>query len=262
MDAGSLWLASPVYHLGYLSNFCELKIALLTSEGYVNSFGAFQAYYTETLNVPPSTISWIGSVQVCLVFVVGAFSGRMLDAGLFVPTFLVGAIIQLLGIFTMSLSTKYWQLVITQGVMTGLGGGIFFTPSIGLVTTWFSSRRAVAVGIATSGNAVGGMVYPILARELLARIGFAWTTRVLGFLNLAALALVLGFMRPRLPPRKTGPIIELKAFREPVYALFVTGMTGMTSSMYFLMYFVSSPKRLSCSTVLTREGRLIRRRSR
>ena len=86
-------------------------IVIMTTWGYVNSFGSFQTYYTSTLPQSPSTISWIGSIQVWLTFFVGAFSGRLLDAGLFVPTFFVGAVLQVLGIFLMSISTKYWHLM-------------------------------------------------------------------------------------------------------------------------------------------------------
>lgn len=90
---------------------------LFTTWGWVNSYGAFQNYYTLNLGVSASTISWIGSVQNFLTFVIGIFSGRLLDAGYFVPTFAVGSTIQILGIFFMSLSTKYWQLMLTQGMM-------------------------------------------------------------------------------------------------------------------------------------------------
>lgn len=104
--------------------------------GYLNSFGAFQTYYEQTMpDTPPSTISWIGSLQIWLTMVTGVFSGRLLDAGFFVPTFFVGAALQVLGLFLMSVSKTYWQLMLTQGVITGLGGGIFFTPSLALVTT-------------------------------------------------------------------------------------------------------------------------------
>lgn len=65
----------------------------------------------------------------------GVFTGRLLDAGYFVPTFFVGATLQVLGIFLMSICTKYWQLMLTQGFLTGLGGGIFFTPALALVAT-------------------------------------------------------------------------------------------------------------------------------
>jgi hypothetical protein len=130
-------------------------LIIFVTWGYVNSFGSFQAYYTEVLPEPPSTISWIGSIQVFLTFFIGAFSGRLLDAGLFVPTLFVGGVLQLLGIFMMSLSTKWYQLLLSQGVLTGIGGGIFFCPSMGLIATYFSGRRALAVGIVTTGNSVG-----------------------------------------------------------------------------------------------------------
>lgn len=215
-------------------------LVIFTTWGWVNSYGAFQTYYTLNLNESASTISWIGAIQNWLTFFIGAFSGRLLDAGWYVPTLIVGSVIQLVGIFLMSVSTKYWHLMLTQGILTGLGGGIFFTPSLGLVATYFSSKRAFALGIATTGNAVGGMVYPVLVKELLPKIGFAWTTRVIGFLNLALLAVVIAFMRPRLPPRKSGPVVDWGAFKEPPYALFVAGLFFVIWAVYYTFYYVSS----------------------
>lgn len=199
-------------------------LVLFTTWGYVNSFGSFQSYYTSTLPESASTISWIGSIQVWLTFFIGAFSGRLLDAGLFIPTFIVGAVLQLLGIFLMSISTRYWHLMLTQGVLTGIGGGIFFCPAMGLLATYFSSHRGMAIGLATTGNSAGGMVYPAIVRQLLPQLGFAWTARILGFVNLGCLAVVLTFMRPRLPPRATGPVIDWKAFTEPVYVCWTAGL--------------------------------------
>lgn len=100
-------------------------IVILTTWGLVNSYGAFQSYYAVSLDLDPSTISWIGSVQNFLTFFIGTLSGRLLDAGYFVPCFIVGSITQVLGIFFMSLSTKYWQLMLSQGIMTGIGGSSF-----------------------------------------------------------------------------------------------------------------------------------------
>ena len=139
----------------------------------------------------------------------------------------------------MSLSKTFWQLMLTQGVLTGLGGGIFFTPAMGLMATYFSSHRAFAIGVATSGNAVGGMIYPVIVEQLLPKIGFAWTARVLGFLNAGLLAIVIAFMRPRLPPRRSGPIIDWGAWLEPPYAFFVAGLFFIMWSIYFTFYYVS-----------------------
>lgn len=156
----------------------------------------------------------------------------------------------------MSLSTKYWQLMLTQGIMTGLGGGLFFTPSLGLVGTYFNKKRALAIGIATTGNSAGGIVYPVLVQQLLPKLGFAWTSRVLGFLNLGILCVVFVFMRPRcvkyfvkrdmsllicefdrLPPRKSGPTVDLSAFRESTYSLLVAGLFFVIWSVYFTFYY-------------------------
>ena len=232
----------------------------------MNSFGAFQTYYTLTLNQPASTISWIGTVQNWLTFFIGAFSGRLLDAGFFIPTLMVGSTLQLLGIFLMSVSTKYWHLMLTQGVLTGLGGGIFFTPSMGLLATYFSTKRAFAIGIATTGNAVGGMIYPLLVRELLPKLGYPWTVRVLGFLNLALLLVAAAVLRPRLPPRKSGPVVDLSAFKEPPYALFVAALFFAIWGVYYTFYYVSASLPSHVSSVysdahaILHTGWIIRRR--
>jgi hypothetical protein len=155
--------------------FCAWLV-IMNTWGFVNSFGAFQTYYSTILpGIPPSTISWIGSVQAFLMFFLGAFSGRALDAGYFLPTVLVGIFFQLVGIFTMSFASKYWQLFLTQGILTGIGGGIFFCPAMGLLSTYFQKRRGLALGLATTGNSMGGIVYPVIVRQLLPKIGFGWT---------------------------------------------------------------------------------------
>lgn len=65
-------------------------------------------------------------------------------------------------------------------------------------------------------------------------------TRVLGFLNLGLLAIVVAFMRPRLPPRKSGPLVDFSAFREAPYALFVSGVFFVVWAIYYTFYYVST----------------------
>jgi len=213
--------------------------------GYANAFGAFQAYYTEDLKLDGSTVSWIGSINVFVLFFMSTFSGRALDAGLFLPVFAVGAVLQIVGIFTTSVSTTFWQLLLSQGLATGIGSGIFFCPSMALCATYFSKKRGIAVALATSGNSVGGMIYPIIVTQLLPKIGYGWTVRVLGFVNLACLAIVFAFMRPRLPPRTAGPLLDYASFKDLSYMLFVAGVFCAMWSLYFTVYYVSDPEHRS-----------------
>jgi hypothetical protein len=46
--------------------------------------------------------------------------------------------------------------------------------------------------------------------------------------------------RPRVPPRRTGPILELAAFKELPYTLFAIGMFLVFWGIYFAPYFLGS----------------------
>ena len=211
---------------GGLQAWTQLLLAHLTifnTWGYINSFGVFQTYYVITLKEPPSAISWVGSVQIFLLFFIGTFSGRATDYGLFRIAFTIGSILQLLGIFMTSLSTKYWHLFLAQGILTGLGNGLVFCPTISVASTYFSTKKSLALGIVASGTATGGLVFPVIVQQLLPKIGFPWTVRVIGFVMLAIMAITLTFTKPRLPPRKSGPLVEWAAFKELPYALFSIG---------------------------------------
>jgi MFS family permease len=163
-----------------------------------------------------------------------------MDAGYFRPTFAVGTVFQLLGIFMTSLSTKYWQLFLAQGVCTGIGSGILFTPSMALLSTYFSSHKGIAVAIATTANSAGGALYPLIARQLLAQIGFGWTMRVLGLINMIFLCTAGLVMKPRLPPRKSGPLVDFSAFKEVEYMLLSIGLCFHMSSLYFTNWYIAS----------------------
>ncbi|KAL8800404.1 MAG: hypothetical protein Q9182_005206 [Xanthomendoza sp. 2 TL-2023] len=208
--------------------------------GYIISYGVFQQYFTTALNRPPSDISWVGSVQIFILFFIGTASGRAVDYGLFRATFIVGTFFLLLGVFMTSLSTRYWQLFLAQGICTGLGNGLLFCPSLAVLSTYFSSNRALAIGISASGSATGGLVFPVVVQQLLPQIGFGWTVRVLGFIMLVLQVVAFVFTKPRVPPRKTGPLFEPAAFRELPYTLFAIGMFFSFWGIYFAFYYVGS----------------------
>lgn len=112
-------------------------------------------------------------------------------------------------------------------------------PIMGLCSTYFSTRRGMALGIVTSGNSFGGIIYPAIVRQLLGKIGFGWTVRVLGFINVASLLVVIAFMKPRLPPRKVGPLIEWEALKDVPYCLHVLGVCFLMPPVYCVFYYVS-----------------------
>ena len=208
--------------------------------GMIATFGVFQAHYTQDLGLEPSAVSWIGSMQMLGHFSLGMFSGRMFDAGYFYWVIIPGMLLAALGTMMTSLCSSYWQFFLAQGLMTGLGCGLQFAPTISLVTTYFSKNRSVAVAITASGSATGGLAYPTIARQLMPKIGFPWTVRIMGFMMLVVGSVYCSLLKPRLPPRKSGPMFEFSAFKEPPYSLFLIGIFMIGLGQYFAFYYISS----------------------
>jgi hypothetical protein len=223
------WIQVLVSHLCVFNSF-----------GYINSFGIFQQYYASTLSLPPSTISWVGSIQILLVYFVGAFSGRALDAGHYRLVLFAGVTLQVVGVFMTSLSRQYWQLLLAQGICQGLGDGLIFCPAVANTATYFTRSRTMAISCVACGGATGGMVFPAIAQALLNRIGFPWTLRVMGFVILLNAAVILSLARTRLPSRSTGPLVEWKAFTELPYLLYTVSMFFAFWGIWIAYYYVSS----------------------
>jgi MFS family permease len=202
--------------------FCHLVV--LNTWGFINSFGVFQTYYVTTLNRTPSEVSWVGSMQVFLLFFIGAFTGRLTDAGYFRPVIVAGSIMGVIGIFMASLSTQYWQLFLSQGICCGLGNGFLFCPCMSLLSTYFSKNRSFAMAVAAAGSGTGAMIFPAMVEQLLPRIGFPWTMRALGFIQLGCFIICCIGLKPRVPPRKAGALVDWASFKEMSYTLFAVGM--------------------------------------
>ncbi|KAK0609075.1 Aspyridones efflux protein apdF [Lasiodiplodia hormozganensis] len=233
---------SPVPDGGFKawSQAAAAHLVIFNCWGYISSFGLFQSYYTTTFSVSPSAISWIGSVQILLIYFIGTFSGRALDGGHFRSVVTAGFILQVVGVFTTSVSTRYWHLFLSQGICKGLGDGLVFCPAVALVATYFTTKRSLAIGVMATGGATGGIFFPLIARQLLPRVGFGWTVRTMGFVVLFNACAFSAVARVRLRPRRRGPVVEWAAFAEPAYSLFCAGMFLNLWAVFLAYFYISS----------------------
>jgi MFS family permease len=130
---------------------------LIHFRGLPNSFGAFQSFYS--LQYLPhsssSTISWIGTLQGALLIFLGLVSGPLTDLGYYRALLYAGSLLTVVGLMTLSLSTQYYQVFLSQGVCVGLGCGLLYVPTLSLVGDTFKARRATAMALVTSGIALG-----------------------------------------------------------------------------------------------------------
>jgi MFS family permease len=103
----------------------------------------------------PSEISWIGAVQGFLLVESGIVAGPLCDKGYLRHLLILGSFLLVFGLMMVSISTEYYQIFLAQSICVGLGMGFLFTPGITVVTTYFSRKQSVALGIAATGGGLG-----------------------------------------------------------------------------------------------------------
>ena len=131
--------------------------SVLLARGIANSFGVFQAYY-QTTALPyetPGNISWIGSLQVFLLMLGGLLAGPVFDMGYLRTLLFTGVFAICFAMFMVGLCSQYWQFVLAQGLVMGFGFGCLFLPTITIVAQYFTTKKAIAFGIATLGASIG-----------------------------------------------------------------------------------------------------------
>ncbi|KAJ9658568.1 hypothetical protein H2198_003586 [Neophaeococcomyces mojaviensis] len=216
-------------------------VVLVATWGVINTFGVYQTYYQTVLltSSSASSISWIGSLQACLLLVVGLASGPLFDAGYFTTIMTVGLLLISLGMFMTSLCSSYAQVLLAQGVCTGIGMGLTFLPAAAILSQYFKKRRALAVGIAGTGSPVAGIIFPIIFSRLLPKIGFGWATRVIAFIILGLSVIPVVFMRPRSPTSgHIRSIVDNSAWRDFAFLNFTIGMTFTFLVLYTVYFYI------------------------
>lgn len=105
----------------------------------------------------------------------------------------------------------------------GIGNGGVFCPMLAVISTYFVKKRALVLGVAACGSVTGGLIFPAMARQLLPRIGFAWTIRAMALIMLGAMAAANLLARPRIKPRRAGSLVDWSAFKELEYTFYAAG---------------------------------------
>ncbi|KAL3454805.1 major facilitator superfamily domain-containing protein [Aspergillus insuetus] len=212
------------------------------SWGVVNTWGVYQTYYEQTLlsDMSSSTIAWVGSLQSFLLMLFGVVTGPLFDAGYFRALLGFGTFMLPFGLMMTSLSSQFWHFILAQGICIGLACGCLFVPAIAILPQYFRQRRGLANGIAATGSSIGGVIYPIMFNELQKKVGFPWATRAIGFLALGTCLISFSVMRMRFVPTEKRKLIQLGAFKEPIFVLFSIGMFMGFLGFYNFLFYVQS----------------------
>lgn len=216
-------------YLTLLGGFC----CLFCSFGWLNCLGVFQNYYqmNQLRDYSPSTVAWIPSIQIFIMFLPGPIVGWVFDNYGPRHILLFGTFFHVFGLMMTSLCSKYYQFILAQAICSPLGLNCIFQAATSTIPTWFLKKRGLAYGVMAAGSGLGGIIFPIMASHLVAQVGFGWTMRIIAFTILALMIVANLTVTSRLPPRPRA--FRLKVFVDPFKDMRVVLVT--TSSFLFFM---------------------------
>ncbi|KAI1764562.1 MFS general substrate transporter [Hypoxylon sp. FL1150] len=182
------------------ASFC----CMISVYGIINCTAVFESYFSthQLVGYDSSTIGWIFSVYLFIVFFFGIQVGPVFDRH--GPRWLVvvGSVLVVASQLLLGLCDKYYQLLLTYSILGGLGGALLNIPAYGVIAHFFKARRGFATGVAATAGSIGGIVFPIFLQAVIPKLGFAWSTRIIGFVLLFLSVVANLLVRSRLPPSR------------------------------------------------------------
>ncbi len=203
--------------------------------GLVVSAGILQSYWKahQLLAYTNSSIGWILSVNVFLSLGLAIQVGPLFDRYGPRGLLLVGSLGYVASLVLLAQCTKYWHFMIVFGIVMGACSALLTTTAISVISHWFQLRRGFASGIAIMGTSVGGVVFPLILKNLLYNLGWMWTMRALA-LVVAVLMVVGNFcIRGRLMRRDglQGALLNLACFSDSRFVWATVGLCCKLSSL-------------------------------
>merc|ERR1712107_899365 len=90
-------------------------------------------------------------------------------------TCIAGACVSAVAIFVSTFSPNVYMLMISYGIVGGLGLGLMYVPAVTAVGYWFEKKRSLVTGISTCGSGFGTIVFAPVVTALLQVSNWQWT---------------------------------------------------------------------------------------
>ena len=171
-------------------------LALIFGVSY--SFAAFFTSFAGEFAAQRADVSWIFGLSGLVYFVLGTLGGILADR--FGPRLVcsAGMVLIALGLLFTSWATALWMVYLSYGLLVGLGIAFVYTPSIANVQPWFTVRRGLAGGIASSGIGAGTLLLPLLVAMAIGPMPWREAMRLLA-LGVLVLGLLTSALLRRAP---------------------------------------------------------------
>uniref|UniRef100_A0A0B7BLW9 Major facilitator superfamily (MFS) profile domain-containing protein n=1 Tax=Arion vulgaris TaxID=1028688 RepID=A0A0B7BLW9_9EUPU len=164
---------------GWVIVISSLVVGLIV-DGISYTFGILIGELERAFNQPKSTIALASSLQVGIYLFLGPVVSALTNKFGCRPVMVAGSFVAGVAFIASSWSTNVTMLILTYGLLGGVGFGLMYLPSIVAVSIYFEKRRAVATGIAVCGSGIGTFFLAPVTDYLVFEYNWRWTLLLLG----------------------------------------------------------------------------------
>ncbi|CAK1596544.1 unnamed protein product [Parnassius mnemosyne] len=168
-------------------------IISMIADGISFSFGLLYIEFLDEFKSSKSTTAWIGSLFIAVPLLSGPVMSALVDRYGCRSMTILGGIISTIGFILASISTTIEMMMITFGVIAGMGLGLVYVTAVVSIAYWFEKKRNLAVGLGACGTGVGTFVYAPMTQYLIEEYGWRGTILLLSgtLLNLCVCGSVM-----------------------------------------------------------------------
>ncbi|CAH2106051.1 unnamed protein product [Euphydryas editha] len=168
-------------------------IISMIADGISFSFGLLYIEFLDEFKESKSTTAWIGSLFIAVPLLSGPVMSALVDRYGCRSMTILGGIISTLGFVLASISTTLEMMLITFGVIAGLGLGLVYVTAVVSIAYWFDKKRNLAVGLGACGTGVGTFVYAPMTQYFIDEYGWRGTILLLSgtLLNLCVCGAIM-----------------------------------------------------------------------
>ncbi len=138
--------------------------------GAVYAWSVFVNPYIEQMGWTRTQTTLPFTVAIGVIFIGTMVGGRIQDRIGPRPVVLVGGVLYSIGVMLVSLvesPDQLWLLILTYGVISGIGLGAAYIVPIAMLVKWFPDRRGLITGIAVAGFGAGALITAPVANRLI-----------------------------------------------------------------------------------------------
>uniref|UniRef100_A0A7I4YTP1 MFS domain-containing protein n=1 Tax=Haemonchus contortus TaxID=6289 RepID=A0A7I4YTP1_HAECO len=172
----------------------------VVADGFTYSFGVLVDTLMKEFNSDNTVVALIISLLAGFTLGSGPLASWVCNMYGCRATAIIGAIIASAGCTASYFATAMWHIIVSVGIIIGIGSGLMYCPAIVSVTKYFERRRSLATGIAITGAGVGTMVFSPINQFIIDRFG--WRAVFLLFTGVYLACVACGALFRPLPVRE------------------------------------------------------------